>query len=1046
MTNADDKPPEFITGPDLNKKAREFLGWFPWWGRGLVAFGILWAGCASFVQSFHPREPGEPVLAFWQTLILLVISVVLQEYLRPKPKLEDARPSGIGDFKFPTATEGRPVPLLWGRARIESPNLVWFGDVTQRAIYKKVKTGLWSSKSFIVGYQNFVAMQLVLCRGGTATVALRGVWVGDTPVFSGNITATTQSAVTIDEPALFGGNDTGNGGFQADLDFFNGSNSQFVSDFLNVNSRQRIMTAPTPTAPGYRGTCYVVVHEIGSATIARGAYVGNSTDIKPMAFDVERVPALFSGQSAGQNRIGSEGDTNPINVIFEYLTNQEWGLGDPVTEVDVGAGSSFLSASDRMIAEANGFSFLLDTERVGDELLRELERQIDGVVYRSPATGKWTIKLARADYDINTVPEFSPSNAQLAAYTQSGWEDTTNQVQVLFNKRDDDYKEAFALAQDSANAQIVGGGSATSALLSPAQVRFPGVKTSALAAQLAWRELRTLAYPMARATLLIDRAFWNLELGSVVAWTWPRYGFTKLPMRVTAIDYGELDSATLRVTLVQDVFYFAAPSYAAPAATSWEPPVVDLVAYPANKQVIIEAPRALIVRDPLLTGQTGGSPIIGANSNLPFFAAERQTAETGYRQYLFAAPSPPTAPGQVVQQFMGVGVLVTSLPRGQANPRGTIAVTAPASFAQQFDNQMDAGTLGTELAHLILIGNELLLVLTATWSAGTLTLNTVYRGALDTAQESHAPGALVYFLFFGGDLWRNNFGYAQNYGVAVNAGIRAITETSEFSGTITAVNLPASKRPTRPYPPAAILYNGSGTTFTTPSLEGAGSGIGGFRIDVAWWRRRYDTLDEVFALTGDDSGVHASTEYRLEVRADPLGANTLVGAISAWTTGAGPLQVSRADILTAAAAGTLLRFLIRARHDFGPDSQGNSNIDIESRYDFAHDVTPSSALTGLFYFGGGLAANVASASYTAAATGTFTLAIGAAQATAAIQVSINGGAFATVITATTTSGTFSATSGDTIRVRRTANEAPQPNYVELRNPSAAVVAYGTFKN
>jgi len=1035
----------FVELPDFSRPIRRFVRWFPWWARGLVAFGVLWLGCSELVKALTPR-PGDPQLGFWAALILLAVSVVAQEYLRPKPKLENARPAGIGDYKFPTATEGRPVPLLWGRARIDAPNLAWFGDVQQQAIVKRVRTGLWTTDSILTGYKNFVAMQLLLCRGGTATVALRGVWVGDTLVFSGNITATTQNAVTIDEPELFGGSDTGNGGFQADLDFFNGSNTQFVSDFLNTPDRQQIAVALTPTAPGYRGTCYVVVHEIGAVSIARGAYVGNSTDIQTMAFDLERTPALFPGQSAGQNKIGSAGDVNPINVIYEYLTDPEFGIGDSATDVDVGVGSSFVAASNAMIAEGNGFSFLLDTEREGEELLRELERQIDGVVFRSPSTGKWTIKLARADYDINTVPEFTPSNAKLRSYTQSGWEDTTNQVQVLFNKRDDDYKESNAIAQDSANAQIVGGGSVASSLLSPVQVRFPGVKVSALAAQLAWRELRTVAYPMARCTLEVDRAFWALELGSVVAWTWPRYGFVKLPMRVTAIDYGELDSATIVLTLVQDVFYFAAPSYAAPAATSWTPPVVQLVAYPAAQQLIIEAPRAIIIRDPLLTGQTGGVPRIDWNTNLPYGAAARQGSETGFRQYSRASPNPPTVAGKDVFQFMGIGTLGTALPRGQANPRSTIAVTAPSRFALEFDNQVTLEALGTGLAHLVMIGNEMMLVTSATWSSGTLTLNGVYRGALDTVQESHAPGALVYFLFFGADLFRNSFGYAQGYSVALNTALRAFTATEEFAGAVTTVTLPVGNRPSRPYPPAAILYNGSVTPFTSPSLEGAGSGIGGFRIDVAWWRRRYDTEDEVAALLSDDTGVLASSEYRLEVRADPLGANTLVGAVSAWTTGAGPLQVSRADILTAAAAGTLLRFLIRARHDFGPDFTGTTVNDLESRYDFAHDVVPTSALSGLFYFGGGLAANVASLSYTAAATGTFTLAIGAAQATATIQVSINGGAFATVITATTTSGTFSATSGDTIRVRRTVNEAPQPNYVELRNPSAAVVAYGTFKN
>lgn len=1042
----DDKPEDFISLPSGRAAARGFLNWFPQWARGWVAFAAMYAAIGYLLSQAY-RSPTEPKLAFYETLILLVVSLILTEYLRPKPKLENARPPGLGDYKFPTATEGRVTPLLWGRTRIDAPNLSWYGDVTQRAIYTKVKTGLWSSKTFISGFESYVAMQLTLCRGGTATVALRGSWIGDTKVFSGNVTATTQSAVTINEPTLFGGNTTGNGGFMADLDFFNGSPTQPVSDFLNKTERQRILSAPTPTAPRYTSTAYVIVREIGPPTAIRGAYVGNSTTIKTMSFDVERTPALFPGQTAGQNKIGTDGDVNPVNVLYEYLTNTEWGLGEAAADIDTGTGSSFLYVSNLMIAEVNGMSMLVDTELEGDVFLRELERQMEAIVFRELTTGKWTIKAPRADYDINLVPQFDEDSAEVRSFTQSGWEDTTSQVQVLFNDRDNDYKESFALAQDTGAAQILGGGTVTTAQPSPTQTRFPGVKNAALAVQLAWRELRVLGYPLARATFAVDRRYYGIGLGSVIAWSSERYGFTKLPMRVTAINYGELTDATIEITTVQDVFYFAAPSYAPPETTQWIPPVVELVPYPANRQVLIPAPRAILSRDPDLGFQN--FQFRGLEDYL-YVAAERQTGESEFAPFSSIAP---TAPGTFQyylrqQQFMGIGTLVTSLNAGEASPKGTIAVTAPAAFLNQFDASIDAATLGSELVHLILIGREFFLVTSASWSSGTLTLTNTYRGVLDSVQESHAPGDLVYFLFFGGDIARTIYHYKAPYQLTLTWGLRPSTNDGAnlYLGATTYDTFPVTNRAVRPMAPGAIVYNGGSTAFATPSLEGAGSGIGGFRIDVGWWRRDLDAPDEVFAVLADAVPTR-TTEYRLEVRADPLGANTLVGSLSAWGTGVGPLAVSRADILTAAPAGTLLRVLVRARHDYSWTGSGITSLTaLESLYDARHDVTPTSTLTGKFYFGGGVAANVATASYTAAATGTFTVAIGAAQSTAGIQVSVNGGAFATVITAPATSGTFSATSGDTIRLRRTVNEAPQPNYVELRNPSTTVVAYGTFKN
>jgi hypothetical protein len=78
---------------------------------------------------------------------------VLAELLRPKPNIENAKPAGLGDFQFPTATEGRPVPILWGTVRQKGPNVVWYGDFEQVPMVVEVKTGLFSKEDQITGFK-----------------------------------------------------------------------------------------------------------------------------------------------------------------------------------------------------------------------------------------------------------------------------------------------------------------------------------------------------------------------------------------------------------------------------------------------------------------------------------------------------------------------------------------------------------------------------------------------------------------------------------------------------------------------------------------------------------------------------------------------------------------------------------------------------------------------------------------------------------------------------------------------------------------------------
>ena len=968
------------------------------------------------------------------TLLFFVISIVLSELFRPKPNIENARPAGLGDFTFPTTTEDRHVPLIFGRVRQKGPNVVWYGDLLQEAITEKVKTGLWSSERITTGFRYHLGMQLALCRG--PNVVLKRVWIGDDEVFSG--TVSTDTFFDIDEPELFGGEDLGSGGVQATCDFYTGSTTQAVNAYLNDDSRQRIASAITPTAPRYSGNSHLVARQFTSAAPLasnRGALLGTSTSIKPWSLELERYSGIFSGQGAGEDKVGV--DSNPANVIYEILTNEEWGFGKEVTSSDIDL-PNFLAVADIMISEVNGFSMLLDREMGAKELLAELGRHIDGVIFLSQTTGKWTIKLARADYDIDLVPQLTDDNvSEVRDYSRGSWNDTTNTLSVGYVKRDDDYKGSFALAQDMANAMIQGNGTIAGASTVGGRINYPGVKNSTLANIFAHRALRAQSYPLARCGLIVNRQMWELSIGDVIAWTNVRLGFTKLPMRIAKIDYGRLQANKMALTVVQDVFEFAAASMGAPVATGWTPPVVSLVAYPATELVAFEVPRAIVVRDPKYAGDDTVTKIL--------CAARQQGGEVTFKikeRHASGAPAGDYSEAGEVFQFTKIGQLDSALGAGVANPTASILINAtPDSQAEleaAFDDTASDSDLGQHLSQLIMVNDEFMLVRDATTSGPDVSLDGGFRGVLDSAQAAHAANDDVFLLHLGAGITDTNFVNTDN----VDIELRMRSSKAIFAGAVTPEALTMAKRAIRPYPPAAVLYNASATEYGTPDMEGdGGAGENTFGFDVDWFRRAFTNGDELAAMLADDTSVDASTEFRVRVFVDPDGVNTeIASSPTAWATGNGlSAIIPRLEIQEIAAAGTEIRVQIETRHDIGTE------VDLTSRQTFIHDVVPTSVNDGLFYLGGDLRATISSNVYTTAIGGVHTVRIGAAYSTSDVESSINGGGFTAIITAGGTSGvTASLTGGDTITLRHTVNESPDPQFVEIENPSATRVAYGTF--
>lgn len=71
----------------------------------------------------------------WWYIAVFAAALVVAYAYAPKP--QNQPPAGLGDFKVPTAEEGREIPVLFGTRLIEGPNVVWYGDLKTVAIRKQ---------------------------------------------------------------------------------------------------------------------------------------------------------------------------------------------------------------------------------------------------------------------------------------------------------------------------------------------------------------------------------------------------------------------------------------------------------------------------------------------------------------------------------------------------------------------------------------------------------------------------------------------------------------------------------------------------------------------------------------------------------------------------------------------------------------------------------------------------------------------------------------------------------------------------------------------
>jgi len=250
-------------------------------------------------------------------------------------------------------------------------------------------------------------------------------------------------------------------------------------------------------------------------------------------------------------------DADPAAVIYDLLTGGLGKLSLPPGKIDR---ASFEAASVVLFGEGHGYSRAIETADEGGALIADVLKQIDGGLFEDPATGLLTLRLVRNDFILPELLDINPNNMRTPEpgwLSIQGWAETLNQVRVTFSDGNNNYVDAIPPAQNGANAMLHG-------KLRSLDVRYPGCRQANTARRLAARELAVVSRPTVKATVVVDRTFYQTRPLDVVTLTRPDLKINRMVMRVASVNLGQLHANAITLNLIRDVFDVSAGAFPPP--------------------------------------------------------------------------------------------------------------------------------------------------------------------------------------------------------------------------------------------------------------------------------------------------------------------------------------------------------------------------------------------------------------------------------------------------------------------------------------------------
>ncbi len=717
-----------------------------------------------------------------------------------------------------------------------------------------------------------MSVHLGLCAGPVD--AFLQIYAGEKLAWEGEVTE--EAELFIQDLDLHGG-PRQEGGVEGMAYFLPGTPTQLMPEHLATK-----FGLTSATCPGYRGVASIFFHggnptfsdlvedaEAVAFILGRGNLTTMSTaaqlqnannlngvkgqtgfywqtnnpTLKTLWAKVRRRPR---GLLEANSMIGP--DANPAHMIYECLTNTDWGMGASPSAVDT---QSFLDAAVTLYEENFGLSMMWVQQAAIESQISEIIDHINATIYVNPRTGLLTLKLLRADYIAEDAPLFTPANCVVQKFARMGEGEIANEITVTWTNPENE-EDATVTQQNLAGISAVGS-------IIPAGLNYYGIRNIDLACFVLNRDIRSRTAPLAKCELVCMRSAWTLTPGAVLRLTYPEHRLNGVVFRVGNVDYGKPGSTAVRVSIVEDIFGFDPGNYSIPSQSQW----VDTsqLPDPFDQQQAFTMPYVL---SRLVDAEVGVYP----NAMFGFLAGTDNPDAYGFDLQVETLMSDNTL------QYADLSALsVTS--------RAVLSDTFPAE-ASTMVAAFPAGSTGPApvTGGFIILGDgddtarEWVYIKSASQDSNSIVGYTLQRGVMDTVPREWPAGTQVWFIdptvtFYDDTLWPAES--AENFKLLMRTSL----------GKLAAADAPvlaaaASERPHLPYRPANVQVEGTAWATILAPLDQTGA----IALTVTWANRNRDTEDTViFGWT--DAGV-----------TPPLGQTTTVTVLApdgttVWTTNDG---------------------------------------------------------------------------------------------------------------------------------------------------------------
>ncbi|KRG43773.1 hypothetical protein ARC78_06795 [Stenotrophomonas pictorum JCM 9942] len=542
---------------------------------------------------------------------------------------------------------------------------------------------------------------------------------------------------------------------------------------------------------------------------------------------------------------------NPAHALYYARTHSEIGR-EPSGNIN---DASYRACADKLFDEGFGICTSFDPAA---ESLEEFEQRIcnliGGSVSRSLIDGQYYLDLARGDYDLDSLPVITDDDILSFSAQPSVLDGAINSVSVKYF--DPCRKESVTTPPVQALGLIDAFG------VIHQTASYPEIPSAALALIIAERDLRNTVTPtIAFELTCMPDSVRALRPNNYFRLQSKKRRIADMVCLLGEKQAGTLKSGAVKITAAQDIYSLPQTSFVEVESGIDTSP--DPTPYPITAQVAMEAPYIELVQ------RLDRANLDALPADVGYLLAMAdQPAQGGQNYGLAVAPAGGDYLVEMTGDWCPVAVVagdpaVDVVPVGQ-----TVIPVAGVGRASQV-------TLGAAA----LWESEVVRIDAIDTEAGTVTVG---RGCADTVPVEHVAGSRiwVYDEAASSNMTEYTDGEAIDIKLLTNTAVAQLDPADAV-----AMSVEFARRAVRPYPPAAVTFNGEAWP---PALTG--------QVDVVWAHRdrkaQADQLvDQAVASIGPEPGTTYTVRWILdgvEVHAEA----GIVGSASSYTpAAAGTLRI-----------------------------------------------------------------------------------------------------------------------------------------------------------